>query len=444
MRTLSRPHRQVLLTLAIALTTIAPTGYVAVTAWRVNRPAHRLEVAAELEQQLGLQVVIEGVRYPRPGVVVLSGAVLRDREPRERTRLVEVARASELRLTRDGRRLALRAEGLAIDADGPRKAMEQVEALLSRAGAGDWDLVSLVAPECRIGLGDGLAYELRDLAGSYRVDAGAPTVEASYRLVTPEGAANRCELVLRRDRDGDRPVTTLTLRTAEGLPPPASVLDPFFASGSWLGPKARVQGDLVLTKVGAGDWGASFSGVLIDVDLARLVGDRVPDHRLDGLARVAVDSAEWGPRPGGPGSGWLAATGELDAGPGHISASLLDALRAEMHFRPAEALDRLAVPAPTGADLPYDRLGLRFAIEPDGEIQLAGALGDAYEPGAVLTEPEELDPLILAPEGAAHMIGLRRTLGPVDAMLIPADFEQPFLDFLPLGAGVRPEPQRAN
>ena len=232
----------------------------------------------------------------------------------------------------------------------------------------------------------------------------------------------------------------MTLRTAEGLPPPASVLDPFFASGSWLGPKARVQGELTLTKVGAGDWGASFSGVLIDVDLARLVGDRVPDHRLDGLARVAVDSAEWGPRPGGPGSGWLAATGELDAGPGRISASLLDALRAEMHFRPAEALGRLAVPARPAPDLPYDRLGLRFAIEPDGEIQLAGDLGDAYEPGAVLTEPEELDPLILAPEGAAHMIGLRRTLGPVDSMLIPANFEQPFLDYLPLGAGVRPGP----
>lgn len=446
MLTLSRPHRQVLFTLGIVVATMAPTAIVAVTAWQVNRPGHRHDVEASLGRQLGLKVTLDGVRYPRPGEVVYTGLALLQREPRRETHFAEVARAARLKVSKEGRRLVLRAEGLAVAAEGPRQAMEQVGELLSRAAADEtWERVALSADACTVDLGDGLSYDLADLAGSFRVEAGAPTVEASYRIATPEGAAPRCELVLVRDRRGDEPETTLALRTAnDGLPLPARVLDPFFSTESWIGPEARVMGELLLSRTGAGDWKASFSGELIDVDLGTLVGRRVPEHQLDGLARLVVESARWGPRPVGPGSGWLSASGELRAGPGAVSPGLLRALQAEMHFDLAEAFQIRTVSGGNEPAVAFRDLGFRFAIEPDGSVDLDGALGDAYLPGVVMTEPDGLEPIAYAPSEGSDLIGLRRTLAPSDPVLVPADPALDFLDFLPQGGPPRPDVIRAN
>ncbi|RUL87287.1 hypothetical protein [Tautonia sociabilis] len=448
MLTLSRPHRQVLVTLGIVVATMAPTAMVAFTAWQVNRPGHRHDVEAQLGRQLGLKVTIDGVRYPRPGEVVYTGAALWQREPRRETHYVEIGRADSLRLSREGRRLVLRAEGLALAAEGPRQAMDQVGELLSRAASdAGWDRVALSAEGCTIALGDGLSYSLRDLACSLRFEAGAPTVEASYRLESEGGPPPRCELVLVRDRRGDEPTTTLTLRTAgDGLPLPARVLDPFFSSEEWLGPDARVLGALVLTRAGAGDWRASFSGELIDVDLGTLVSRRVSGHRLEGRARLAIESAEWGPQPVGPGSGWLSASGELRAGPGAVSPGLLRALHSEMRFLLAERFQVRAASAGGEEDaVPFKDLGFRFAIEPDGSVLLAGALGDAYQPGTVMTEPDGLEPIAYAPiDQEADLIGLRRTLAPSDPVLVPADPSLKFLDYLPQGGVPRSDHLRAN
>ena len=50
----------------------------------------------------------------------------------------------------------------------------------------------------------------------------------------------------------------------------------------WLGPKAKVDGTLTLSQIGAADWEADFQGNLIDVDLSTLVGGRFPRHHLSG------------------------------------------------------------------------------------------------------------------------------------------------------------------
>ena len=275
-------------------------------------------------------------------------------------------------------------------------------------------------------------YSLRDLAGTFRVADGSPTVEASYRVASADGTAHRCELKLTRDRSGKELRTTLAFKTAEGLPLPASpTLDPFFTAADWLGPTARVQGELTLSKAGAGDWEAAFVGELIDVDLAALVGRRVPDHRLSGRARVAIESARWGVLPGGTGSGWVEARGELTAGPGSISTSLMRALQAEMSFRLDPRLDLRP------ADLEYQNFGIAFAMTPDGEIELAGTLGTDSDPGAVLSEG--LVSMAYAPAGASNVLGLHRTLGPQDSdpVLVPLTPELRFLEFLPVPAGPR-------
>src|SRR4051812_46789582 len=91
MPALTRPHRQAIATVALVAFTVAPTVYVAMTAIKVNRPGHVRDVEIEVGRQLGVQVTLEGVRYPRPGEVAYRGVVLRQQEPGTK-RLAEVAR----------------------------------------------------------------------------------------------------------------------------------------------------------------------------------------------------------------------------------------------------------------------------------------------------------------------------------------------------------------
>ena len=90
---LTRPFRHGLATAAIFVFTVLPTAFVALYAWRVNRPGHIRDVEIELGRQLGLQVTLEAVRYPRPGELVYQGIVLRQEEPRGK-RLIEIARTA--------------------------------------------------------------------------------------------------------------------------------------------------------------------------------------------------------------------------------------------------------------------------------------------------------------------------------------------------------------
>src|SRR3954451_22805819 len=96
---LTRPVRQSLATGALLMSTVLPTALVAMYAWRINRPGHIRDVEIELGRQLGLQVSLEAVRYPKPGEVLYQGVVLRQEEPRGRG-LTEIARADVVRVVR--------------------------------------------------------------------------------------------------------------------------------------------------------------------------------------------------------------------------------------------------------------------------------------------------------------------------------------------------------
>src|SRR5262249_4073738 len=153
----------------------------------------------------------------------------------------ELARASRVRLRRGDHELTLEADGLRLRADSPRAAMAQVGAVLQRSGGAAYERASMTAPDCTLDLGAGVApYRLREVIAQFLADRAAASVRASYRVADPKGPAlapgTRCELTLTRDRQADPVRTTLALRTMEGLPLPARVLDPFFDAADWLGP----------------------------------------------------------------------------------------------------------------------------------------------------------------------------------------------------------------
>ncbi len=406
----TRPYRQAAATVALVVLTVVPTAYVAQTAWKISRPGHRHEVEAEIGRWLGLQVSIDAVRYPRPGEVVYQGVVLRHEEP-NRKGLTEIARAKSVRVRRGDRELTFETDGLWLRAESPRGAMTQVGAFLQRSGEITYERVSLSAPGVELDLGPEVApYRLREVVGDFYADPVAPNLQASYRVVS-KSSSTRCELTLTRDRKAEPVRTTLALKTMEGLPLPARVLDPFFDASGWLGADARVDGALTFRQDGAKDWEAEFQGNLHDIDLGEMVARRFPTHRLSGKARLAVTTARWAERPG-QGFGWVEAEGELTAGPGVIGFGLIQALSTEMQFRKGPRIGRVV--SSGQVDLDFRALALKFAMSGNGEIRINGGLGNEFAGDVVLAGPTA--PLAFAPPGAANVRGLIKTLFPITSI----------------------------
>jgi hypothetical protein len=424
---LTRPFRQGVATTILVLATVVPTAFVALYAWRINRPGHIRDVEIELGHKLGMQVSLDAVRYPRPGEVEYLGIVLWSQEPQGKG-LVEIARARALRLVRIDRELTLHAEDLKLSAGSPRQALAQVGSILQRAGELTFDRINLAVPSCAVELGqESLSFSVSDLAGEFVADRAQPTLRLAYRL-----AATRCELTLSRDRAADPVRTSLAFKTLEGSPLPARVLDVFFETRDWLGPRAKLDGALTLTQSGSGEWEGEYRGSLIEVDLGTLVGKQFPRHQLSGLARVSFQQAQWGDRPH-QGSGWIQAKGELVAGQGTIGLDLLASLAREMKFRLSPRVTRTD---PRTIELDFRALGIEFDLRPSGEIHLSGALGSEFSPDTVLVGPTA--PLAFAPSGTAGVHGLIKTLFPVadsaPGVLVPLTSESRVLLCLPVPA----------
>jgi hypothetical protein len=426
---LTRPVRQTMATVILIGLTLVPTGLVAAFAWRINRPGHLRDVEIELGRQLGLQVTLEGVRYPKPGEVVYQGIVLRQEEPRGKG-LVEIARADLARLQRTDRELTLHLENPTLRGESPRNALTQVCGILQRSGQVPFDRINLTAPSCQLGLGqDGLQFTVRDVAGEFLVDPSAPALKLAYR-VAGAGAGTRCELTLTRDRRSEQIETSLVFKTVEGMPLPARALSVFFDAEDWLGTDAKVEGTVTLRQEGSRDWEALFQGELLDVDLARVVGRRFPRHRLTGRARLAIKQARWGQRPT-QGPGWVDVQGELLAGQGSIGVDLVEALAREMKFRRSV---RLANIDSRKTEIDFRALGFSFAMQSSGEIQIAGALGAEFAPETVVAGPTTA--LLSAPLGIASVHGLIKTLFPISQAssgdLVPHTAESQVLLSLPI------------
>ena len=109
-----------------------------------------------------------------------------------------------------------------------------------------------------------------------------------------------------------------------------------------------------------------------------------------------------------------------------------------MKFRPGPKLARIV--SSGQIDLDFQKLALTFAMTGDGEIQIGGGLGSDYTEGAVIAAPTA--PLVFAPEGAANVRGLIKTLFPVTqinhGVMVPLTEKSRLLLCLPV------PPDRAN
>lgn len=432
---------------------MVPTGWIAWHSWRVNQPAHRLEVAAELSRQIGLEVQIESVSYPQPDRAQFRGVVLRvPRRPEAGSAGdgAELARIDRAVVDRDGRQWTLSLEGLTFRGNGPRDVMGLVEQGLARCASAPFDRAHVIAGRCQIGLGPDIApFALDELAATLAFEGGSPRLTASYRLPTAAGAGDgaeppRCELTLTHERRAGASRPVLTFRTLGGQSVPSTVLSPFFDPEGWLGDESRVAGELTLREDDTREWEASFRGTVQGVDLAQVVSRVAPHLGLAGRARLEIASARWA-NQAGRGPGWVEAQGKLVGGTGAISGALLAALRDQMRFRlPEGGLS-------ARAEHRYQALGLEFVLSSTGELRLSGALGPDYLPGTVLAQGQRFGPLAAAPEGVVTVTSLVRALSPLDEgptdRVIPARFESLMIQrYLPTPPAQAEAPQgfRAN
>ncbi len=415
---LTRPRRQLAATFALALGTIAPTIYIGISVHQLGRPSHLREVEAEIGRRLGVLVRVESARHPRPDVDMLQGVSLRLHDADDS----EIARADTLRISRDGGEMTLRIGHLQIRGDGASDALNQTLAFLRRMASSEESRINLVADTCEVRLGAKIEI-LRELAAIVQVDRSTPALSASYLLTDDHGRAARCEMAISCEAGG---TTSISLKTMDG-PVSARVLSPFFEVENWLGNSAKLDGSLTLSRRTAAPWEAEFRGDIHGIDLASVVGRRFAGHRLTGISRLSMEVVKWAERPGGQGPGWIEARGALSAGPGSISVGLLEAMKSRMQFR----LDSPIEPGKT--DMEFQGLGLRFAMNAEGELSLRGGLGADFSPDAVLVQGHRVKPLARAPEGVANVRGLWNTLIPATPeSLAPAVPEMHSLGALPL------------
>jgi len=217
----TRPFRQTLATLLLFALSVVPTGFVAAIGWRINRPGHVRDVKLELGRQLGLQVTLDQVRYPRPGEVVYRGIVVRQEEPRGKG-LAEIIRADQVRVQRANRELTILLENPRLRAENPRQILTQLGALMQRSVQIPFERISVTAASGEVDLGgEDLRFTPREIAGEFLADPSTPTLKLAYRM--PAGGADtRCELTLCRDRRSEHSRRRSSSRRSKAcLYPPA-------------------------------------------------------------------------------------------------------------------------------------------------------------------------------------------------------------------------------
>ena len=437
---LTRRLRQTISTVLLLVLTVCPTAIVAAIAWRINQPGHIRDVEVELGRNIGMQVSLTSVSYPGPGEIVYRGVVVRGQEPRGKS-FSEIGRADAVRLKSVDHELTVLLENPELHAASPALGLALLDLFIQRSTSLPFERVGLTAPTCQIELGgEDVHFSFKDVAGEFLAEMSTPTLRLAYDI-PGNGNASRCEFVLARDRRAEPFETSLSFKTVEGSPLPARMLNVLFDAEDWLGNEAKVLGTLNLKAARSTEWMADFQGEILDLDLARLVERRFPRHHLTGRARVAIEKATWGQRPGGQGPGWLEVKGELRVGQGAIGVALLESLAREMRFRPPA---RRPHADPRKSDVDFRSLGLSFAIHANGEIQITGALGAEFPPDAVLAGASSA--LLSAPQGTASVHGLIKTLFPVSVnnagVLIPLTTESQALFSLPLPVGAESPARR--
>ncbi len=394
---------------AFFLLCLAPT--VGVLAWCAQRhlPGIVEAESRKLQQELGLNVSLEGLRYPRPGRVVYEGLELADPETgRPVLRCRELEADWSQTTDQQGRPkawLVLVASQPEVEAAGVEQFAEVLDRMLRCRTGGPQLNVRLGAGQLTLRTADG-PQTLTELQGRVESLPGGTQATVSFRLAGIE-TPRPIRIRLVRNRQTTPPTTSFELDTGGGAVP-CGLLAVGLTALEQLGPKSRLRGYIWASQASGGgrsaNWDGELAGEVFDVDLDHLITAHFP-HKLSGTAQVTVQSARF------RGARLEEAGGTLVAGPGVISRSLIDAAVAQL------GLVRGAGQPAWGDLVPYEQLALAFWIDSRG-LQLQGRCS-ASVPGPILVGRQGAllgHPALQSKPVAA----LLRTLVPASRHQVPA------------------------
>jgi hypothetical protein len=405
----SRLHealRRRLCVLAFLLLCVAPTA--AVLAWGVSRhlPWYVRAEAERLAGPLGLEVSLDRVFHPRPGVVVYEGLQLTDPETGRailHCRQLRAAWSKPADANTTARQtLSLAASGAEIDAAGLDRLVELIQRGLRR-GPGWADIeVCLNALEVSVRSAPS-ARMMTGVEGFLRPVHGGSYGEIWFRLAGTE-TAEPVRIRIGRDRGKKPPCTGLEFYTGGGAMP-CSLLALGLPGLDRLGPQSRFRGRIWMNETPEGQT-CDLTGQFAEIDLERLLGDRFP-HTLGGTAQLTVEQARLQ-------EGRLQqAAGSLTAGPGAVSRSLLDSAIQSLGL--AQGVE----PPGTGDLVAYEQLAVAFQLDGAG-LRLRGVC-PVPGPGTVMVGPSSR--LLAEPDARWQPLpvaSLVRTLVPPNRADVPA------------------------
>jgi hypothetical protein len=399
--------------LAMAL---APT--LSVLAWGVSRrlPSHVRAEAARLSRQLGMDVSLEAVEHPEPGVVRYLGLELSNPENGQtaiRCRRLE-ARTKTLVNAKGQSRPTL-----FLGVWEPQIETAQIaevgqlarRGLGLRAGNAEYDVL-LAAKQLEL-KNENRSQILFDVKGGLETSTSDTKAWSSFHLGGDAMEKPVC-ICIGRNRQIEPTVDWFWLDTAAAALP-CDLLSLGVAPMRSLGVHARFHGVLEATLDGQR---GSITGELFDVDLDRVVTDRFTRHRLAGKANITIEQAAFH-------EGRLVnARGMLMAGPGQVSRSLVEAAVAQLGLEPGPPL------ATPEVVLPYEQLAFHFDIGLSGLLLEGGCQG--AQPGAMMRDAR--GDILRTPARMTPMVALLRTLAPRSAPEAPVSPQTDWLSRrLPLG-----------
>jgi hypothetical protein len=363
-----------------------------------------------LAERLALDVDLEQVSFPLPGVTLYEGVSLTDPETHR-----PLARCRALRCEADGNASSIVCSHAELLDTGRLDLVAELVARALRRSADEESVVDFEVPQLTLHLSRGLAPQtLTDVHGRLQAGTDQPQASVEFQLAGDEQAEPARFTFLRSAAEGNVG-GTLAIETGS-VPLPARMVELVFPAWHFVGPGTSLRGR-ISWQLAADGWTGELNGQITGIDLDAVVSER-SGHRLSGTAEVVIEQAR------AEHGRLIEAAGTIKAGPGYVERSLLAAIAGELK---ATGND----PSAPGNDLAdYDEMNFHFTIDKGG-VTLHGLCTQA--PGTLLVGHPRA-PLLGEPDGPQPLLGLVRLMA-TSCDLAPADpTAQAVLGMLPVPA----------
>lgn len=404
-------RRQVHLVLFALLCLVPTAGVLGLAVW-LRTPWYAAGHAERLGLRLGLQVTLEAIRHPRPGLMVYEGLELREpatRQPILRCARLEARWQDDLDFTRQRRRfLTLKSSAVEVFAEQRSEWARLLDRLL--AGRLGWPEACIQLEAAEVVLAGqstlpkltGVKGRFESLARGTWAGLAFPPDEATERLAT---------VCVSRDRQSPGSSLHVRVETGQGAVPCPLLALGWTELGLW-GPQARFAGTIEVDST-AGRWDGQLTGHFSDVDLDLLVTQRYR-WTLSGKAQVFVDQARIRRSRLEKAAGWVVVTQG-----GVVSRPLLEL--AAQHLDMALSAQASAEPIQ-----PFTQLGFWFALE-EGTLRIQGRCPLDRADGTAVLLGRQGPLLVGATPKALPLAQLARVVAPPGVTEVPLSADTAWL-----------------